>query len=76
MNDQRWQFVFNDYANSSFVDALRREAPHLLPGAGPRPEMPQLHAALDPVFAMDRTSVRPKPICAATSLSSAATACW
>jgi proteasome beta subunit len=42
MNDERWQFVFNDYGNSSFVDALRRQAPHLLPGAGPRLETPEV----------------------------------
>ena len=42
MNDQRWQHLFNDYANSSFVDALRRQSPDLLPGAGPRPETPEL----------------------------------
>ena len=41
MNDERWQFAFNDYASSSFVDALRRQAPHLLPGAEPRPAMPE-----------------------------------
>src|SRR5436190_9152975 len=42
MNDQRWQHLFNDYANSSFVEALRRQSPDLLPGAGPRPEPPEL----------------------------------
>ncbi|HTO10002.1 MAG TPA: proteasome subunit beta [Candidatus Binatia bacterium] len=42
MNDERWQQLFNDYANSSFVDALRRQSPHLLPGTGPRPETPEV----------------------------------
>jgi proteasome beta subunit len=32
MNDERWRLVFNDSTNSSFVDLLRRESPHLLPG--------------------------------------------
>src|SRR5581483_10993270 len=33
MNDERWRLVFNDSTNSSFVDLLRRESPHLLPAA-------------------------------------------
>jgi len=33
MNDERWRLLFNDYANSSFLDVLRRESPHLLPQA-------------------------------------------
>jgi len=41
MNDERWLHLFNDYANSSFVDALRRQSPHLLPGAEPRPATPE-----------------------------------
>jgi proteasome beta subunit len=39
MNDQpRWLNVFNDLSTSSFVDVLRREHPHLLPGGTLRPE--------------------------------------
>jgi proteasome beta subunit len=38
MNDERWLNLFNDYANSSFVEALRRQSPHLLPGTAPRSE--------------------------------------
>jgi len=30
-----WQNLFNDYGNSSFMELLRREAPHLMPGAPP-----------------------------------------
>ena len=33
----RWQGVFHDYANSSFMELLRRESPHLMPGAAPGP---------------------------------------
>ena len=46
MNDERWLNLFNDYANSSFVDALRRQSPHLLPGAGPRPETREAEAVV------------------------------
>jgi len=39
-----WFGTFHDYASSSFLDVLRREAPHLLPDAagyaGARPEIP------------------------------------
>ena len=31
MNDERWQHLFRTYANSSFMDLLRRETPHLMP---------------------------------------------
>lgn len=41
MNDERWLHLFNDYGNSSFVDALRRQSPHLLPGPGLRLETPE-----------------------------------
>src|SRR5688500_12538117 len=37
MNENRRQHPFEDYANSSFVDLLRRQSPHLLPG-GPAPD--------------------------------------
>ena len=33
MNDERWRSLFHDYANSSFLDVLRRDSPHLLPDA-------------------------------------------
>jgi len=32
MNEQRWDRMFNDYVGSSFVDFLRQESPHMLPG--------------------------------------------
>ena len=37
MMDQgnRWRGVFNDYSNPSFMDLLRREAPHLMPSGSP-----------------------------------------
>src|SRR5262245_7805360 len=44
MNDERWLTCFNDYANSSFVDALRRQSPHLLPGAGTEAGLPLTEA--------------------------------
>jgi proteasome beta subunit len=34
MNDGRWQHLFHDYANSSFMDLLRRDSPQLMPGEG------------------------------------------
>jgi proteasome beta subunit len=34
----RWHGVFNDYSNPSFLDLLRREAPHLMPSASPVPQ--------------------------------------
>src|SRR5256884_620568 len=46
MNDERWLNLFNDSANSSFVAALRRQSPHLLPGAGPRPETREAEAVV------------------------------
>ena len=36
MNENHRLDPFDDYINSSFVDVLRRESPHLLPGAGLR----------------------------------------
>jgi proteasome beta subunit len=33
MSDARWDDVFRSYANSSFVELLRRETPHLMPSA-------------------------------------------
>ena len=37
MDEGHWRSLFNDYSNSSFVELLRRESPHLVPGLGPRP---------------------------------------
>ena len=37
MDEGRWRSLFNDYSSSSFVDLLRRESPHLVPGLGPTP---------------------------------------
>src|SRR5512145_2494726 len=37
MDVERWRSLFNDYSNSSFVELLRRESPHLVPGLGPTP---------------------------------------
>jgi proteasome beta subunit len=34
MNEQRWDRAFDEYAGSSFIDLLRRDSPHMLPGAG------------------------------------------
>jgi proteasome beta subunit len=35
IDDQRWRSLFNDYSNSSFLEVLRRESPHLIPGHEP-----------------------------------------
>ena len=37
MDGERWRSLFNDYSNSSFVELLRRESPHLVPGLVPAP---------------------------------------
>jgi len=37
MDEGRWRSLFNDYSNPSFVELLRRESPHLVPGLGPTP---------------------------------------
>jgi proteasome beta subunit len=31
MNDERWHHLFRTYADSSFVELLRRDSPHLMP---------------------------------------------
>ena len=31
MNDERWQHLFRTYADSSFLELLRRDSPHLMP---------------------------------------------
>ena len=33
---------FNEYVDSSFVELLRRQSPHLLPGAGPTADTPEI----------------------------------
>ena len=33
MNDERWQHLFRNYADSSFVELLRRDTPHLMPSS-------------------------------------------
>jgi proteasome beta subunit len=45
MNDERWHFAFTDYTTSSFVEILRRQSPHLLPGAGTEAGLPLTEAA-------------------------------
>jgi proteasome beta subunit len=35
MDEARWSTVFNDYSGASFVDLLRRDSPHMLPGPAP-----------------------------------------
>jgi proteasome beta subunit len=42
MSEDRWRQSMNDYVESSFVELLRRQSPHLLPGAGPAPEGPEV----------------------------------
>ena len=52
--DERWRSLFNDYSNSSFLDVLRRESPHLIPGH----EAPQAAAAPEPIHGTTVLSVR------------------
>jgi proteasome beta subunit len=42
MNEDYRLHPFHDYVDSSFVELLRRRSPHLLPGAGPAPELPEV----------------------------------
>ena len=37
MNENHWLNLFEDSVNSSFVDLLRRQSPHLLPGGSSIP---------------------------------------
>ena len=39
MSEDRRLHLFNDYVDSSFVELLRRQSPHLLPGVGTGPEV-------------------------------------
>ena len=39
MSEDRRLHLFNDYVDSSFIELLRRQSPHLLPGAGSAPEV-------------------------------------
>ena len=54
VNDQRWHSLFSDYSNSSFIDLLRRESPHLVPGVAPTPA-PEF---IEPVHGTTVLSVR------------------
>jgi hypothetical protein len=54
MDGERWRSLFSDYSNSSFVDLLRRESPHLVPGLGPTPAV----EAAEPVHGTTVLSVR------------------
>jgi proteasome beta subunit len=54
MDEGRWRSLFNDYSNSSFVELLRRESPHLVPGLGPTPTA----EILEPVHGTTVLSVR------------------
>ena len=52
--DERWQSLFHDYSNSSFIEVLRRESPHLIPGH----ETSRLADALEPIHGTTVLSVR------------------
>ena len=54
MDSERWRSLFNDYSNSSFLDVLRRESPHLIPGH----ETPQAAAVPEPIHGTTVLSVR------------------
>ena len=54
MDSERWRSHFNDYSNSSFLDVLRRESPHLIPGHEP----PQAAAIPEPIHGTTVLSVR------------------
>ncbi|MBI4590417.1 MAG: proteasome subunit beta [Candidatus Rokubacteria bacterium] len=46
MTDQRWQALFGDYSNASFVELLRATSPHMLPSlSAGSPEEPALPAS-------------------------------
>lgn len=47
MNEARWQHLFADYSNSSFLELLRRDSPHLLPHLA-APAAPERPAAVAP----------------------------
>ena len=51
---ERWQGVLRDYGSASFVELLRRESPHLMPGGGPAASEP----ALEPPHGTTVLSVR------------------
>ena len=42
MTDDHRLYPFHDYVQSSFVELLRRQSPHLLPGGGPAAEAPEI----------------------------------
>jgi proteasome beta subunit len=54
MDEGRWRSLFNDYSNSSFMELLRRESPHLVPGLSPTPTA----AGFEPVHGTTVLSVR------------------
>jgi proteasome beta subunit len=54
VDGERWRSLFHDYSNSSFVELLRRESPHLVPGLGPAPTT----EASEPVHGTTVLSVR------------------
>ena len=54
MDEGRWRSLFNDYSSSSFVELLRRESPHLVPGLGPTPTV----ESFEPVHGTTVLSVR------------------
>jgi proteasome beta subunit len=54
MDEGRWRSLFNDYSNPSFMELLRRESPHLVPGLGPTPVV----EGFEPVHGTTVLSVR------------------
>ena len=52
--DERWRSLFQDYSNSSFIEVLRRESPHLIPGH----ETPRLADVVEPIHGTTVLSVR------------------
>ena len=52
--DERWRSLFQDYSTTSFLEVLRRESPHLVPGH----ETSRLGNAVEPIHGTTVLSVR------------------
>jgi proteasome beta subunit len=52
--DERWRSLFQDYSTTSFLEVLRRESPHLIPGH----ETSRLASAVEPIHGTTVLSVR------------------
>ena len=60
MNEDHRLHPFHDYTNSSFVELLRRQSPHLLPGGTASGAAWTPQSACFPLFAADARLNRPR----------------